>query len=150
MKRVYFVLLVFLAACTRVPSSSTSHILVDSAFKYHGTPYKYAGTTNNGMDCSGLIYKAFEDIGISFMRNSYEQSKVYPSVRLTNLKVGDLVYFKVGKGRNKIDHTGVITKIVDNKTILFLHSSSTRGVIEDNLYSNYWRPKFVKATRPKV
>ena len=101
------------------------------------------------MDCSGLMFKTFDDLNIPFMRSSYEQSVVYPKVSKKSLRPGDLVYFKVGK-TNKINHTGIVTKIINKNTITFLHSSTSKGVIEDNLYSNYWKPKFVKATRPKL
>ena len=38
--------------------------IVWTAVSYKGTPYKYAGITKSGMDCSGLVYASFKSRGI--------------------------------------------------------------------------------------
>lgn len=123
--------------------------MVKTALSYKGTPYKYAGHSNQGMDCSGLVFKSFGDLGIKVPRISKEQALTFPVVSKKKIRVGDLVYFKIGKTR-EINHTGIVTAVVNHNTVRFIHSSSSAGVREDNLYSNYWTPKFVKVTRPKL
>lgn len=146
---VVFLLCSLIISCKKPPSSSRNSLIVENALRYKGVPYKYGGITPAGMDCSGLLFRAFADVGKSFMRSSYEQAEVYPSISKSDIDVGDLVYFKIGK-TSRINHTGIVTKVVNRDVIMFLHSSSSAGVREDNLYSNYWKPKFVKATRPKI
>lgn len=145
---VIFLLCLLIFSCKKPPVSAKNKLLADKALQYKGVPYKFGGTNTIGMDCSGLVFKSFAELGKAFPRSSYEQAEVFSSVSKKDLSVGDLVYFKIGK-TSRINHTGIVTKLVNSEIILFLHSSSSAGVREDNLYSNYWKPKFVKATRPK-
>ena len=151
MRQVFVIglLLFSLVSCRKPPVWNPNEMLPGVSLRYKGTPYKYGGNTVQGMDCSGLVFRSFADLGRTFPRSSYEQAEVFPAIKKTDLRPGDLVYFKIGKTR-QINHTGIVTKIVSNEVVLFVHSSSSAGVREDNLYSNYWKPKFVRATRPKI
>lgn len=151
MRKILFILMLPLLfnSCRKAPVVNRNAVLTDISLRYKGSPYKYGGNTPQGMDCSGLIFRTFAELGHAFPRSSYEQAEVFPSVKKADILPGDLVYFKIGK-TSRINHTGIVTKIVNKDIILFLHSSSSAGVREDNLYSNYWKPKFVKATRPKI
>ncbi len=151
MRKILFILLLPLLfnSCRKAPAVNRNTVLTDISLRYKGTPYKYGGNTPEGMDCSGLVFRTFAELGRPFPRSSYEQAEIFPAVSRSNLQPGDLVYFKIGK-TSRINHTGIVTKIVSKDMILFLHSSSSAGVREDNLHSNYWKPKFVRATRPKI
>lgn len=151
MRKILFILLLPLLfnSCRKTPAVNRNAILTDISLRYKGTPYKYGGNTSDGMDCSGLVFRTFAELGRPFPRSSYEQADMFPGVSRADLRPGDLVYFKIGK-TSRINHTGIITKIVSKDIVLFVHSSSSAGVREDNLYSNYWKPKFVRATRPKI
>ncbi len=151
MRKIVFILLLSLVgnACRNTPPVNRNEVLTDISLRYKGTPYKYGGNTVQGMDCSGLVFRTFAELGRSFPRSSYEQAEIFPSVKKSEIRPGDLVYFRIGK-TSRINHTGIVTKIVRKDLILFVHSSSSAGVREDNLYSNYWKPKFVRATRPKI
>ena len=121
--------------------------LVKSCKRYMGSPYKFGGNDKKGIDCSGLVYNAFSDFGISMPRVSYKQADVYEEIKLKRARTGDLVYFKT-QG-NRINHTGVIVKKRGNRKILFVHAANN-GVRIDDLTSKYWQAKFVKVTRPVV
>lgn len=130
-------------------SLNRNQILVETSMKYKGVPYLYGGKTTKGMDCSGLVYKTFSDLGKNIARPSYEQAKEFQKIKERDIRPGDLIYFKIGK-TYRINHTGIVTKVVSKDVILFIHSSSSAGVREDNIYSTYWKPKFYMATRPKL
>ena len=150
-KTVYaFLLIIIFASCRKnnFSKSNTNHILVKKCESFVGTPYQFGGTTKKGLDCSGLIYVAFQEVGKEIPRVSYKQAEFFDEIPKTDIQIGDLVYFKVNSG--KINHTGIVSRIEKRDEIYFLHASTSAGVREDNLFSNYWIPKFVKVTRPQI
>ncbi len=120
--------------------------VITTARNYTGTPYKYGGTTRNGMDCSGLVTVAFNSANLKLPRVSADMANVGREVKVKDLRQGDLVFFITGK-EDKISHVGIITDIRGKDDILFIHAADS-GVKEDNLFTKYYQKTFVKATRP--
>jgi len=122
--------------------------VIGTARTYIGTPYKWGGTTRAGLDCSGLLLNSFKAINFSIPRTSKEQSKIGEKVKMKKLQPGDLVFFATGKRRRKITHVGLVTDVRGTSNIRFIHSSSSLGVIETNLFEDYYKKRFVTARRP--
>lgn len=149
---VIIALLVFLlssCAGTKIAREEKVDIVVSRARSYIETPYKYGGTTTLGMDCSGLLMRSFEAIDMYIPRTAKEQSKLGKKVSISELKKGDLVFFKTIKKKGRVTHTGLVTDARKKDRIMFIHASSSRGVIEANLMSDYYQKAFVKARRLK-
>lgn len=128
---------------TNSNNAEISNVL-NTAKSYLGTPYRYGGTTNNGMDCSGLIYTSFTNNGIEMKRMSSEQAKLGKVISLDQVQPGDLLFFNTsGRG---ISHVGMVEKI-ENGEIFFIHSSTSKGVIISSLNEKYWKPKIIQANR---
>ena len=130
------------------PSISPKKIdnVIHSARQYLGTPYKYAGMDRKGMDCSGLMCMAFKDIGVVLPHQASEQSKLGQSIKLKDLQPGDLVFIGATKGSDKITHVGMVVT-VDKGKIMFIHASTKRGVVEENLLEKWYEPLFIKGAR---
>ena len=105
---------------------------------YIGTPYKWGGMSRSGMDCSGLIYTSYKTIGVNLPRTAKEQSKTGKKRGWEGIREGDLVYFKFKKKGDKWFHSGMITYVGEDK-ILFVHASSSKGVVESNLMADYYK-----------
>ena len=120
--------------------------IITTARNYTGTPYKYGGTTRNGMDCSGLVTVAFNSANLKLPRVSADMANVGREVKIKDLRAGDLVFFITGK-EDKISHVGIVTDIRGKEDIVFIHAADS-GVKEDNLFTKYYQKTFVKATRP--
>lgn len=150
---IYFmVFITLISSCMgskRLAREQKVETVVSRARSYIGTPYKYGGTTTLGMDCSGLLMRSFEAIDIYIPRTSKQQSKMGKKVRMNELKAGDLVFFKTFKGSGRVTHAGLVTDARRGDQVMFIHASSSRGVIEVNLMSNYYQKAFRKARRLK-
>ena len=87
------------ASASQAPASNTSSVSVSggsiasNAAKYIGVPYVYGGTSPSGFDCSGLIYYAAKEAGISLPRTSQAQSTLGSYVSVSDLQAGDLVFW---------------------------------------------------------
>ncbi|RJE74177.1 C40 family peptidase [Reichenbachiella sp. MSK19-1] len=114
------------------------NLVISTAESYTGTPYRYGGTSQSGIDCSSLIQNSFSQAGYTIPRTSKDQSKYGKKVNWNRLKPGDVVFFKFKEKRNKWYHSGLITS-VDQDHIYFIHASSSRGVIQSDLTSNYYK-----------
>ena len=116
--------------------------VIRTARSYTGTPYKWGGTTRSGMDCSGLLINSFKAIDYPIPRTSDEQRKIGKKVKLDDLKEGDLVFFATGKKKRRITHVGLVTNRRGGEKVSFIHASSSLGVVETNIYSDYYLDRF--------
>jgi probable lipoprotein NlpC len=149
---VFFSILVSIQGCAVGKKSKQRKQKIDqvitAARAYTGTPYRFGGTTRAGMDCSGLLVLSFREAGIDLPRTSKAQSKIGKGVSLYEVQPGDLVFFAAGKRRREITHVGLVTQIRSKEDVQFIHASTKLGVMETNLFSEYYKKIFIRARRP--
>lgn len=119
--------------------------VINTAKSYIGTPYRYGGTSGNGIDCSGLMLRCFEKANYKLPRTAKDQSKFGKKVGQKRIKPGDVVFFKFRKKGKRWYHSGLVTS-VDGNQPRFIHASTSRGVVESNLMDDYYR-KNIKGFR---
>jgi lipoprotein Spr len=116
--------------------------LYASIEKWLGTPYRYAGKTINGIDCSSFVNKIYESAYCFFIGgNSANMYQKVKHIKKEELTEGDLVFFRINRSKN-ISHVGVY--LGDNK---FAHASRSKGVIISDLTHPYYKKHFVKGGR---
>jgi probable lipoprotein NlpC len=128
-------------------SVDTADKVISTARTFIGTPYKYGGMTRSGMDCSGLLINSFTVVKVNLPRSSEAQSKVGQQVKMNDLQPGDLVFFATGNKKNQITHVGLVTDVKAKDNVKFIHASSKLGVVETNLFAEYYQKRFRVARR---
>lgn len=113
--------------------------LLQVARRFLGAPYRWGGQSPNGVDCSGFVQEVFRLAGHTLPRLAGEQFNACQEV--SEPAGGDLVFFSTYQPGPS--HVGIY--LGEGR---FLHASSSRGVVEDELESAYFKPRYLGARRP--
>ncbi|HEX4987091.1 MAG TPA: C40 family peptidase [Burkholderiales bacterium] len=144
-------LAVLLPACSSTPdipqqatvraSDETASKAVAYAKEMLGRPYKYAGATPAGFDCSGLVKYSYGRAGVAMPRETQSQRRMSVLVSTHGLREGDLLFFdQEGK---KSSHVGIY---IGKRR--FIHAPSSGGKVRtDSLDAEFWKKHFVEARR---
>lgn len=101
--------------------------------------YKLGGESKKGIDCSAFTQRVFKDkFGIELPRTTLTQVNVGVEVKKSDLKMGDLVFFKTSK---RYKHVGIY---MGNGS--FLHSS-IKGIQFTELNKPFYKDTYWTARR---
>ena len=81
--------------------------IVSYAEKFLGIPYVHGGSTPKGFDCSGFTQYVMGHFGGSIPRTTTGQYSSGAKISKSELKPGDLVFFKPSAGSTRISHVGI-------------------------------------------
>ena len=129
---------------TNTPVEDLSNIrLLIFIDQWYGVPYRYGGTSRDGIDCSAfsslLLSKVYNDKQLP--RMSADQFKATKRIPKKDLQEGDLVFFHtLGKG-HRVTHVGVY--LYNSR---FVHASIA-GVQISNLDEGYYLTHYIGAGR---
>ena len=119
--------------------------IIDFGKTFLNKPYRYKGPSSWEMDCAGYIAFIFSKFGYEIPHSSISIGEIVKNIELTEIKKGDLMFFK---GRNiksnTIGHVSIVVE-VENGNIKMMHSCSRGIIIEDYQNSDYYKQRFIKA-----
>jgi cell wall-associated NlpC family hydrolase len=131
-----------LSSCqqTQTVSASKASAATSIAKSMIGQSYRYGGQSPSGFDCSGLVWYSYKKVGVKTARTSKNLRKQVKKVSRSNLRAGDLVFFKDWV---RTGHVGIY---IGNGQ--FVHApSSGKKVKVDRMDSGYWDKHFKSAGR---
>lgn len=116
--------------------------VADYALQHVGVNYTYAGKNPEGFDCSGFIYFVMKKYGFSVPGSSRSQEKYGKHLSPDKARPGDLIFFRRTK-KGDVFHVAIVYKN-DKDGLQVIHSTSSRGVVLDNISTNnYWKTKIM-------
>ena len=116
-------------------------LILAEARRSLGLPYRLGGTSDRGLDCSGLVQRAYARAGIRVPRTSRAQFEALP--RVDEARPGDLLFFATAGGR-QASHVGIY--LGDGEMI---HAPGRgRRVTTTALGLDYWQTRFLGAAAP--
>lgn len=119
--------------------------LINAASENLGARYRSGGSTPEGFDCSGLMFFTFNKFDIILPRSSNEMSNLGSVLNLSEVRKGDLIFFKTN-GRKIINHVGMVVEVLEDE-IKFIHSATSKGVIISSTKEPYYKRTFTQVNR---
>lgn len=117
--------------------------LLKEAENWLGVKYRYGGTTRDGVDCSGLTMRVYDNaLSIKLPRNSDEQRQWCEPLKREQLGEGDLVFFSPKGSKGGVNHVGIY--LGNNK---FVHASTSSGVVVSSLDEPYYNRRYHSSGR---
>ncbi|MFF3460940.1 C40 family peptidase [Streptomyces sp. NPDC001984] len=107
------------------PASGSVGAVISFLKAQVGDAYVMGGTGPSAWDCSGLVQAAFKQVGVDLPRIAQDQSTVGTDVSLSNLQVGDILYWGA---KGSAYHVGVY---IGNGQYLDAANPSKGVVIQD-------------------
>lgn len=118
---------------------------VGAARSYLDTPYVWGGTSRAGVDCSGLTYLAWQQMGVNIGRTTYDQYPNSTRVSAGQLRPGDLVFSNFGAmGLEGPGHVGMY--IGHGRTIESPGTGSSVCISSLGKWTAYGRPRYATGT----
>ena len=108
---------------------------------YLGSRYLWAGMSKAGIDCSGLTYRVFRQLGVVLPRDAADQSRIGKPVRRGNLRRGDVVFFGRGSWTN-IHHVGIYAG--RGRLLNAPHTGSRVQVTRLRAFPDYWGARRIR------
>ncbi len=123
--------------------------IVAYAAKYKGSKYTPTGKRpDTGFDCSGFTSYVMDHFDIDLSPAAREQVKQGHGKDILDAQPGDLIFFR-RSASEPIFHVSLV-KSNDGKSLYVIHSTTSRGVIEEDvLNSKYWKP-YIDSVRDVV
>ena len=134
-----------------LPQNNSAYVdnMLGFAKTFLGTPYLSSGASPTGFDCSGFVSYVLGNFGMDVIHSSYGLAEYGRTVKLSEAKPGDLMFFKgSNSGSSRIGHVAIIYEVNPTEGIKFIHASSSKGITIDRFNgSAYYVPRYVTTKR---
>lgn len=121
-------------------TNETRKMLYEAISSKLGIRYRFFGTDESGFDCSGFVWRVFQDAGASFDRVAARTlwRQLPEATDAEKIKFGTLVFF------NGLRHVGIV-----RDAFSFYHASRSQGVTL-SYFDGYWGKRLTGYRRAPI
>ena len=134
---------------TEAEDGVSGEIIVKTAMQYLGVPYRSGNSSPKGFDCSGFTSYVFKQFSVNLNRDSRSQfTQGTPVKKLTDLRAGDLVFWKGSNRNGGVGHVGIVTEVSQTTgSFKFVHAATHGGIRVSDSREAYYNNRYVGARR---
>lgn len=117
--------------------------IIEEARTHIGKRYVWATHGPNTFDCSGFTSYVYKQFGYNISPGSkmqYTQGEVVPR---SDIRKGDLIFFRGRNNKGGVGHVGIIVDVDDNGHYSFIHANVKRGITITSGDEAYYVKRFV-------
>jgi len=130
-------------------AARVADLIIDEAYKYLGTPYRYGARGPKAFDCSGFTSYVYRKFGYILSHSSKDQANDGRAVEGTyaQLQKGDILIFGARGNRRSVGHVGIFIEMsADGTDFTFIHAARG-GVMVSHIQEEYYAVRFMGARR---
>lgn len=117
-------------------------LALQGAERLIGVRYHFGASSTSATDCSGLVMQAYAQAGVPLPRSTAAMMKAVEPIDLSEIRPGDLVFFRTGRRRL---HVG----LYQGKG-MFVHASPKQREVTVSSLDQRWRKQLIGAGRVTV
>lgn len=132
-------------ALTGAQKTNARNDIIEHGARHLRAPYKFGASTatTKEFDCSSFVKHLFaSEAGVTLPRTANQQSQRGTPVSLSNLRKGDVVFFKSTSRPVPVDHVGIYA---GNDRILHTYKVGVGVTYSSFAPDSYWRKRAVAA-----
>jgi len=130
--------------------------LVKSARKYLGTPFKHRGLSPSGLDCAGLVWLAYHDLGVTlpdvriYGREPHKDGLRDAVIRAFGMPVdrepspGDVLLMRFNREPH---HLAIVGDYMGVREQSLIHSYGDAGKVVEHRLDPFWRGRIMEVFR---
>lgn len=127
-------------------TQKTEKAIMRFAHQFVNTPYLWGGRSVFGIDCSGFSQMVYKCLGISLLRDAYQQATQGEGVGfLQEVKCGDLAFFDNAEG--KIVHVGILMndrEIIHSSGKVRIDRIDSQGIVNSDTQERTHQLRLIK------
>lgn len=108
--------------------------IIMQAIELLGKPYRGGAKGPESFDCSGLVHFVYRNNGLLLPPVVESLLTIGSEIENNDVQPGDLVFFRIKRNH----HVGIMIN-----TRQFIHASTKRGVVIDDVNLKYWKDHFL-------
>lgn len=110
-----------------------------------GISYSYGAKGPSSFDCSGFTVYVFKNFGLHLPATAAMQSQYGQERQTKDVQKADLLFFRgTAREEERVGHVGIVVAN-ENGSVSFIHSSTSRGVVIDNLDQPHFKIRYLGA-----